>query len=347
MTRRTTVAIAGIAGLFALVSIGAWAIGSAIPPSVPGLAHDPVAVDPERPIPAVLYGDWVLDTGAGDPRVPATSPTIDLDAAVLIRRPGGVPVDWAGRAVAFSQIDPRTGELTVRSSGPCGDGRYRVSLPDPATGAVRFFLHAIDDPCGGRSSILEAPMGWVRPDSTDLVAGRIYGSFGFSEPFHFRMSAMDASLSSEKAAVVRRWGTSGGLRMGMGCCWTGILLDDQPVNVDVCDYTLGTLADIPSTPKAVGAWLRASPQMTVSDPVELTVDGRTAFRFDTIARDPCRGREGAMIPPEFDIGTRVYAIPTGHDTIIYSIWSDAGSRAGVEAGADELVRSMTFDRAQP
>ncbi len=41
--------------------------------------------------------------------------------------------------------------------------------------------------------------------------------------------------------------------------------------------------------------------------------------------------------------TRVFAIPSGDDTILYVGWSDPGSQPGVEQGTEELVRSMTFD----
>ncbi len=300
-------------------------------------------VDESNPIPAVLYGEWVANKGGGDQRIPPDVQTLDLDGSVLIRLPGGTPLDPAERAVAFRPTKPGEGTLIVRSSGRCGEGRYHLRELVEDNGVVnRFFLDDPVDGCAARVDILLSPMGWVRPGSVDLVAGRTYGSWAFSEPFHFVMSTMDGSPGDERVAVARQWGTRGGLMIAMGCCWYSTLIDDQPVNVDVCDRTKGTMPDVPPTPEAVGRWLRSSSGLTVSDPVELLVDGRTALRYDLDVVG-CTGGTGSMMPPEFFIGSRVYAIPTGDDTIVYAIWSDEGSSRGVLAGAEQLVRSMTFD----
>jgi hypothetical protein len=86
----------------------------------------------------------------------------------------------------------------------------------------------------------------------------------------------------------------------------------------------------------------------LSDPIEVPVDGRTALRFDVVSTDGqpwSPSCEGVIAPTEPSIlsGFRYYAIPTGDDTILYVVWSDEGSFPGVSAGADELVRSITFD----
>ncbi len=124
--------------------------------------------------------------------------------------------------------------------------------------------------------------------------------------------------------------------------WRTWFIDDQSVYADVCDPSKGTLADVPATPEAVGEWLRSSSGTTVSPPVELVVDGRTALRFDIVQSEACVRGTDPESPDVFSIdGFRVYAIPTGDDTILFTAWTDGGS--DIASGADELVRSMTFD----
>ena len=181
------------------------------------------------------------------------------------------------------------------------------------------------------------------PPDAWLAPGTIYDSLNFTEPFHFLMTAMDPSLAGEDGytALESQWDSAGVLRISMGCCWNTYFLDDTPVNVDACDPTKGTLADLPATPAEVGEWLRSSSLLTVSDPVEVPVDGRTALRFDTDASGSCL----AFVPsaPSVFVGQRFYAIPTGNDTIVYVVWGDEGSYPFIKQGADDLVRSMTFD----
>ncbi len=116
---------------------------------------------------------------------------------------------------------------------------------------------------------------------TDLAAGTTYAASAFSEPFHAIVPAFDATLDLSRVAVASQPG-AGVLRIAMGCCWNTFLLDDQVVLADVCDAAVGTLPDIPATPQAVGEWLRSSTGLTVSDPIEIPVDGRTALRFDVV-----------------------------------------------------------------
>lgn len=191
-----------------------------------------------------------------------------------------------------------------------------------------------------------------RPSSEPvvLVAGTAYRASEFSEPLSFVVPAFDPSLDTTHVAVAAQLGPSYGvLQIGYGCCWESWILDDQPVRADVCDPTAGTRADIPATPEAVGDWLRSSSLITVADPIAIEADGRTALRFDITGAaeiGPCQvgtlDAAGAF-EGRYPLSTRVFAIPTGDDTILYVTWSDAGSLASVEQGADGLVRSMKFD----
>jgi len=105
----------------------------------------------------------------------------------------------------------------------------------------------------------------------------------------------------------------------------------------------------------VGEWLTASEGATVSAPVELSVDGRTALRY-TVTLGPGCYHEGG--PPAdnlivwFQAGEThsVYAIPTPDDVIVMLTWGtgytvEVGEEhlSDLDAAVDDLVRSMHFD----
>jgi hypothetical protein len=168
-----------------------------------------------------------------------------------------------------------------------------------------------------------------------------YDSWSFTEPFHVVMP------DSPPGAMP--WFGPRSLRFG-NVYWDVWLIDDQPVQADVCDPSKGRLADVPATPEAVGEWLRSSSRLAVSEPIELTVDGQTALRFDTEPTDGCDDASQMCLacpgrPHEglFLVGFRVYAIPTGDDTIIAVVNSDPGSLEDARGFGDDLVRSLDFD----
>jgi hypothetical protein len=128
--------------------------------------------------------------------------------------------------------------------------------------------------------------------------------------------------------------------------------DDVMVPDDLCEPT--SVISLPTTPEAVAAWLTGASGATVSEPAELIVAGRRALAFDVALGPGCySGGE----PPAagsafwFQAGEhhRVYAIPTGDDTILAVTWGTAFGGEGEEfldtanAAFDELVRSMRFD----
>jgi hypothetical protein len=160
----------------------------------------------------------------------------------------------------------------------------------------------------------------------------------FTEPFEFVMPVADPNVPP---AVARSWG-KGVFRVGNGYSWTSFFVDDVPVPADVCDARSGLLADVPASPEDVAAWLRGAHGITVTQERDLVVDGRTARSF-SISGDGCDQWTPPLGPGEFYYGFRVYAIPTGDDTILYLPWSDGGSLPFIERAADELVRSLTFD----
>jgi hypothetical protein len=320
-----------------------------------------LVTEPVGAIPDDLYGVWEATVAASGPRVPAGAYTIDLTGAGVLRGPDGNELEWAGRVAGFESTGAGEGRLVFRADGACGEGRYPVSAdagsipggPTPAapesgatytppptlqriaTGWAFVVTHPVDA-CADRLAILTA--GPWRQPSTTLVAGTTYGSFGFTEPFHFVLPVMDPTVPAPWA---RQWG-KGGLVIGNGYSWLSTFHDDQPVSADVCDPGGPTLPDVPATPAAVGTWLRSSSGLIVSDPVELIVDGRTALRFD-VNTDGCPTFISPLAPPQLALGWSLYAIPTSDDTIIWAISSDGGPLPYLRPGADELVRSITFD----
>lgn len=235
--------------------------------------------------------------------------------------------------VVLATLVPRdssgVGALPLAATASASAGTPPTAGPGPSASPV-----ASAQPSASATALPEAT-----PAGGPLVPGETNDSLAFSEPFHFVVPATDPT------PTMRQWGTQGGLRIGSGCCWNSWFIDDLPVNVDVCDWTKGRLADVPATPQAVGEWLRSASGLKVADPIEIPVDGRTALRFDvqTSRSAVCRGSDAPSNSPSVT-GFRYYAIPTGDDTILYVVWADPGSYPSVKAGADALVRSMTFDR---
>ena len=284
-----------------------------------------------------LTGDWQSAVAAAGPAVPAGIYTLNVSAPALLSRVEG-PVDWAGRAARFDPLGPDAWELVVTSPGPCGDGRYVVRRN--GVDGIRFTDPV--DACADRVAILVGALVWQRPEArVPLESGATYGSWAFTEPFHFVMPAIDAVMEPDDHHGV--------VHIQRGCCWVMTFLDDVGVNLDDCDSTL-TLPDIPATPEAVANWLRSSPGTVVSDPVEIQVDGRTALRFD-VQRTTASCHQPAtpvqvpyqMLGDGVSSTSRIFAIPTGDDTILLVAWADRGSRSEVERAADEIVRSMIFD----
>ena len=171
--------------------------------------------------------------------------------------------------------------------------------------------------------------GPSEPERVELVAGQRYDSMDFTEPFDFIMPFADPNMALAGEGSL----TKGVLRLGNGDNWSSSFHDDVPVFADICDTGSAMLNDVPATPEDVGAWLRSSGDLIVSDPTELTVDGRIALAFMTTPLEGCESFDPPLGGTQFHLGNAVYAIPTGDDTILYVVW-------GVPR--DDLVSSITF-----
>jgi hypothetical protein len=189
---------------------------------------------------------------------------------------------------------------------------------------------------------LPAQRSFVSPIAEgDLEPNARYQTTGFSEPFEFTLPSVDAFC--EDGAHAEAWG-QGGLRIGCACCWDAFFLDDRPIATDFCDVTAEALDDIPATPDAVGDWLGQSSNLHLDGERRLNVDGRPAIRFDLTFAQGCRQFVPPLDPSEAIADRRIYAIPTGSDTILFLVWADQGSGRDLydRGGADRWAQSILF-----
>ena len=177
-----------------------------------------------------------------------------------------------------------------------------------------------------------------------LAGGTTYRVSSFDDPFSFTPPLRVPDAFTPPGA--RPWGT-GALRIGSGCCWDMFVLDDVEVSADVCNPRGEKLSDIPATPEEVHAWLASSPALSSINPSELVVDGRVALRFDMPDLPDCpSARGGWALQPRFFFVMRLYAVPTGDDTILVAMWGDPGSwegASGLRNTGDEWVASFDFN----
>jgi hypothetical protein len=179
----------------------------------------------------------------------------------------------------------------------------------------------------------------------------------FSEPFSYTMpafpvegtapitgEAFDPSPGGQPPAIDRAYRVFSNV-------WGSVTFhDDESLPADMCRPSGSSIDDVPATPDDVGRWLQSAVGLLTSAPVTMTVDGRPAMVWDTQTGGHCDD-VASRLPPWFgaDERHRIYAVPTGSDTILVITWGvDWGNGSeehldGVNAATDELVRSMKFD----
>ena len=264
------------------------------------VTRDDFAVDPAHPIPrpspASSRPSWrsrgprpAISTTSGSlststRTTSCTARTHRMSAPTSAARTTPPP---RGRVVSWPSIH-RTG--SGRAGHPLDramwDARYHLVFDDEGITFTRP-----DDPCADRVAILTTT-SW-RHRALALDVGERYGSWFFTEPFHFLMPQMEQGGGPMVRAFY--WYAPGRLRISHPY-WRTWFIDDQSVYADICDPSRGTLADVPATPEAVGDWLRSSSGTTVSPPVEIVVDGRTALRFDLVQSETCVRRTDPSHP---------------------------------------------------
>ncbi|HSS36735.1 MAG TPA: hypothetical protein VLR93_10720 [Patescibacteria group bacterium] len=179
------------------------------------------------------------------------------------------------------------------------------------------------------------------PDASGPLAPRTaYRAVQLSQPLTFVMP--DGFPASSVPVTGDPWPDGHTLRVYSKGYSAVTIHDDIPIAKDLCDPTQG-LIDLPPTPDAIGAWLSSASEATLSKKVDVTVDGRTGYRWDLTIGAGCKGDQvaGAAIYMSAREHHRLYAIPTGTDTILVVTWPDSDENA-LDIATDQLVTSMTF-----
>lgn len=182
-----------------------------------------------------------------------------------------------------------------------------------------------------------------------LVAGDTYVASLFSEPF--RITVPHASQGSgfdglqgdmlDAPRILRIRPQAGALTFQ----------DDDIVPKNYCQHSDDVLTDIPATSAAVERWLKGMAGVSVSSRKELTVDGRTAFAWDIALAADCGASDSGATTIYLSRKEhhRIYAIPTGKDTILAITWGSGYEGEGeqqlpaVNAWADEFIKAMHFE----
>jgi hypothetical protein len=183
--------------------------------------------------------------------------------------------------------------------------------------------------------------------------GTILLAAGFSEPFTFTMPAFPSDPPTPVSGQGEDASASGNrqYQLAADSLWGRVTFhDDQSLPADMCRPSAASIADVPDTPDAVGRWLGSGAGLVVSDPVQVTVDGQTALRWDVTGPVGVCDLSAVRPPPWFGAGERhrIYAVPTGSDTILVITWGPnwggvaAEHADAVNAATDELVGSMDF-----
>jgi hypothetical protein len=262
-----------------------------------------------------------------------------VDDVYRTRQRGHAP--WRSRsmprftfAAAVIAVVIAVASLTVALTRPSGDVMGRPS-PAPATPTL--------SPAPATSPSLGPP-------------GSTLSAATFTEPFSFTMPAFpnDPPTTIIGSTLDPAGGgappSSNRAFMLESDLWGVVTFhDDETVPADMCRPSQPSNVAVPSTPDAVGRWLESSAGLLVSGPLTLTVDGRPAKAWDVTTGDHC-DRMAGRPPPWFGPGERhrVYAVPTGSDTILVITWGvDFGNGSeeyldAVNAATDDLVQSMKF-----
>jgi hypothetical protein len=191
---------------------------------------------------------------------------------------------------------------------------------------------------------------------SDLPPGS-YRLEEFSQPMNFTVPDSTAEFGPDEKVTGEVWPNRHNAVIRFQNINASITIhDDAWINTDLCRITEDS-GDVPETPAGVAAWLHeqadrpvdAAARITVTDRPDFTVDGRVAKVFDIVMGATC-GTDKDPVPGQPDVWFganethRIYAIPTGTDTILVVTWNQ-GQNAPPEAIgfiADRLVLSLDF-----
>jgi hypothetical protein len=197
-----------------------------------------------------------------------------------------------------------------------------------------------------------------------MPAGTTYQAVRFSQPMTLTLPDVTAELGPDAVAVGFTYGGGGHtMQINYPPSQIGMTIhDDFRIDTNLCRPN-GEVQEVPATPEAVGEWLHelapgrggGGVPNVVTDQPDMTVDGRVAKVYNVELGSNCdsTGHQGDVWSGRSFEVHRIYAIPTGTDTILVITWNEGWhwlTREGgnvpqesVTAIADRLVASFHFE----
>jgi hypothetical protein len=192
------------------------------------------------------------------------------------------------------------------------------------------------------------------PSEDSPLSSGPYATVRFSQPMTMTLPDVEAEFGPSEQVSGFTYGNGHTIQIIYANVNAAITVhDDFTVNTSLCAPT-DEVQEVPATPAAVGEWLHGLADgpfvdsMTVTDAPDVVVDGRPAKVYDVVMGPQC-GTDQDPVPgrPDIWFGAherhRIYAIPTGTDTILAITWPNDGPSEPVNAVADRLVASLEFD----
>jgi hypothetical protein len=213
--------------------------------------------------------------------------------------------------------------------------------PTPGPSAVA----QVSAPPPAASPSATAPALGVR--SVPITAGFTYQVDWFAAPLRFTEPSRSLNPGGAHDAVLI-WHVAPTLFKLTGTSWAITFTDGDPVRADMCHPDRGDRSPTFATTKEGDAWLRGSVGMTVSTATPVTVDGRSAVRWDVRLGPMCW--DATTQPPGdglyFGAGEshRIYAIPSPAGVVLLYTWSESTDLpiAAVNRLADKIIGSLHF-----
>ncbi len=183
----------------------------------------------------------------------------------------------------------------------------------------------------------------------DLMVGASYRSTVFTQPITLTIPVFINEIGAAEGGLFDR--VSGSidddghtLRIDLSPTDQAITIhDDATVNIDPCQPT-AAVQEIPGTPAAVGVWLHGIAGLEVTDLGDSGVDGRTDY--DVTTGSTCGDAEPPGNPDIWFQPSeryRIWAVPTGTDTILVVEWYGEQSPILIQGIAARIVWSLRFD----
>ena len=179
-----------------------------------------------------------------------------------------------------------------------------------------------------------------------------YRTTAFSQPMTFTMPEFVEEMGPDQQVTGFMYGNRHTIQIMYAPVEAAITIhDDFRINSNLC-FPSEEVQEVPDGPEAVGEWLHGieaadrNRNFTVTDQPDIIVDGRTAKVYDVVLGGVC-GEDPVPGGPDVWFNAhekhRIYAIPTGTDTILVFTWPNANPPELINPVADRLVQSFQFD----